>query len=350
MLQPDRGEWRVTLLNEEERKLLNDAGILPDKLVRDFYNWTDTGGWAATGAVMGMDGKARRWVYRYDRKPENPVFLWQDPSGAARQVFSAAIIRQTGLEGQALTGLNLGPMLGLEPGDALNGLEPGLEVTRELSAQIHRYGGWAMFVDALPLEGIKSVLAGGCDFCVDGFTPLLFELALRTENAEPLFALYKNLIKEEVPYSRLARGFTSGTFPEAGLLKSLDQELYESFTREAIGKAFKKQRQEFIKFSLGLPGLVFMDQNFKEEKTSFLLKSRLRKELALARVIKVESPESHILVVFSQLPDRELWVTAFNFAKNRTTALLKLPVQAGGAIDMESGKEISEWQKVQSCA
>ncbi len=49
-----------------------------------------------------------------------------------RNVFSAAIIQQTGLRGQTLTGIRMEPLFGLEAGEEAS-LEPGLEALESLT-------------------------------------------------------------------------------------------------------------------------------------------------------------------------------------------------------------------------
>src|SRR6266540_272668 len=51
-------------------------------------NARDLSGWAASGAVVGVDGKVRRWVYLTYFKPNQPALNWLDPSCAGpRAVF-----------------------------------------------------------------------------------------------------------------------------------------------------------------------------------------------------------------------------------------------------------------------
>ena len=107
-------EWECLPLRPEAVAQLARRGLLPDALVRDSLPWATPGGWAATGEVRGADGQIRRWVYRYSGDALRPVLLWQDPSGQARRIFSAAIIRHTGLQQQTLTGLRLEALMGLD--------------------------------------------------------------------------------------------------------------------------------------------------------------------------------------------------------------------------------------------
>lgn len=219
-------EWECLPLRPEAVAQLAQRGLLPDTLVRDSLPWATPGGWAATGEVRGADGRIRRWVYRYSGDALRPVLLWQDPSGQARRIFSAAIIRHTGLQQQTLTGLRLEALMGLDVpagsaedaaaaqaahpggGDAARfaRLTPGLDALDEAAREVHRYGGWAMQDDVLPPSLTPVVLAGAVDFSRDSITPAAAAYALLSGDAAPLAALLRASQASGVDQSRLARG------------------------------------------------------------------------------------------------------------------------------------------------
>lgn len=211
-------EWECLPLRPEAVAQLARRGLLPDALVRDSLPWATPGGWAATGEVRGADGQIRRWVYRYSGDALRPVLLWQDPSGQARRIFSAAIIRHTGLQQQTLTGLRLEALMGLDvPAGAAEDaaaaqaarfarLTPGLDALDEAAREVHRYGGWAMQDDVLPPSLTPVVLAGAVDFSRDSITPAAAAYALLSGDAAPLAALLRASQASGVDQSRLARG------------------------------------------------------------------------------------------------------------------------------------------------
>lgn len=211
-------EWECLPLRPEAVAQLARRGLLPDALVRDSLPWATPGGWAATGEVRGADGQIRRWVYRYSGDALRPVLLWQDPSGQARRIFSAAIIRHTGLQQQTLTGLRLEALMGLDvPAGAAEDaaaaqaarfarLTPGLDALDEAAREVHRYGGWAMQDDVLPPSLMPVVLAGAVDFSRDSITPAAAAYALLSGDAAPLAALLRASQASGVDQSRLARG------------------------------------------------------------------------------------------------------------------------------------------------
>ena len=210
-------EWECLPLRPEAVAQLARRGLLPDALVRDSLPWATPGGWAATGEVRGADGQIRRWVYRYSGDALRPVLLWQDPSGQARRIFSAAIIRHTGLQQQTLTGLRLEALMGLDvPAGAAEDaaaaqaarfarLTPGLDALDEAAREVHRYGGWAM-QDDVPPSLTPVVLAGAVDFSRDSITPAAAAYALLSGDAAPLAALLRASQASGVDQSRLARG------------------------------------------------------------------------------------------------------------------------------------------------
>ena len=209
-------EWECLPLRPEAAAQLAVRGLLPEALARDSLPWATPGGWAATGEVRGADGQIRRWVYRYSGDPLRPTLLWQDPSGQARRIFSAAIIRHTGLQRQTLAGLRLEALMGL---DVLSGapegpsqdaaralLTPGLEALDDAAREVRRYGGWAMQDDVLPPSLTATVLAGAVDFTRDAATPAAAAYALLSGDAAPLAALLRAAQAAGVDQSRLARG------------------------------------------------------------------------------------------------------------------------------------------------
>lgn len=209
-------EWECLPLREECVRILRDRGILPRAIVRDGLPWAEPGGWAVTGEVRGADGVPRRWVYRYSGHPLRPVLLWQDPSGQSRRIVSASIIRHTGLQGQTLAGLRFEALLGLdvppptpEDGEKTR-LTPGPEALADATREIHRYGGWAMQADVLPLRLNAAVLAGGTDFTRDGVSAPGTWYALLSGDARPLASLVRNTATRGVDFRRLARGLEAG--------------------------------------------------------------------------------------------------------------------------------------------
>lgn len=224
------GEWDCLALRPDAVNALRARGLLPPTLLRDALTWAEPGGWAATGEVRGTDGRIRRWVYRYADNPQRPVLLWQDPSGQARRILSAAIIRHTGLQGQALAGLRLEALLGLDvpsTGTDSGGtstadrLAPGYGALAASAREVHRYGGWAVQADALPPSLLAPVLGMGLDFSRDSLTAPAAEFALLSGNAGPLARQLRRAQEAGLDQSRLARGLHGWQGVDWRLLRDL---------------------------------------------------------------------------------------------------------------------------------
>lgn len=235
------GEWDCLALRPEAVNALQARGLLPPTLLRQKLAWAEPGGWAATGEVRGTDGQIRRWVYRFADDPQRPVLLWQDPSGQARRIFSAAIIRHTGLQGQALAGLRLEALFGLDvpppatDGDAATSLSdrltPGYGALAAAAREVHRYGGWAVQADALPPSLLAPVLRMGADFSRDSLTAPAAEYALLSGDAAPLARLLRQAQENGLDQSRLARGLHGWQGVDWRLLRDLPDG--EKLVREA---------------------------------------------------------------------------------------------------------------------
>lgn len=176
------------------------------------------GGWAATSEIVGVDGVARRWVYRYAGTPRRPVLNWDDPSGAARRVLAAGLIRQVGLLHQPLVGLSVEALWGQDPApaDASGALtggspEPALSALRALSREVRRYGSWSLLRDRLPARLLPAVQAAGVDFAADTVLSPGLEYALLSGDTAPLQAAIDDSLAAGVDHARLWRQAVDGT-------------------------------------------------------------------------------------------------------------------------------------------
>ncbi|MBD5608030.1 MAG: hypothetical protein HDQ93_04175 [Desulfovibrio sp.] len=359
-----QGEWDASILGEKIVSELSEMGILPKSVSRDKYDWASSG-WAVTGNVSGIDGKPRRWLYRFEKTPKSPVILWQDPSGAARQIFSAAIIRQTGLDGQSLLGISAGAWMGLEPISGLGEegkdlFSPGIEAVNDLARQIAQYGGWALQIDPVPPTAILEVLAGACDFCVDELTPLALLDGMRAGDASSLALLYGAWIKNRLPFNRLAHGFNARDNIPAALLNhipesaskidsraTLEAVSLEETKREGMENLPEAFRELAIDWALSLPGLAFLELNSLDasrlEKGRLdLLRARGRHKLALAATERVSVPAGGTLTLFHRLPDGAGWLSILNLAKTPREVAIDLPKPARRALDAVENRSLDD--------
>lgn len=350
LLPETKNEWDCQSLPSRTVAELAANGVLPARLARDDLPWAQAGGWAVTGPVKGLDGQERRWLYRYSGHPGQAALFWQDPFGRAKKILAAGVIRQTGLQGQALIGLHMEALMGLEPGASQTSLEPGIEALNELASQAHRYGGWAMQADPLPPEFIIKILNGQCDFCRDDITEALAEYGLRSENARPLGSLYRKWLKQDIDFSRLSRGMHSGLNGRilAGLVP--DPAHVSDSTRR------NKATRTLISFRLGLPGLVFLTpeelgstdgilpdlRDNEAQRLKKLLVARKQRGLASGRLIKIYENEGSALGFLTRLPDGGYWLMAINFSTSPTKFSISAPEASTSASDAETGISLSE--------
>lgn len=273
-----RGEWDCRPLDPGAVARLAERGLLPRALLRDRLQWAAPSGWAATGEVRGVDGQLRRWVYRHGPDVRQPVLHWQDPTGRARRIFSAASIRQVGLEGQTLTGLRFEALLGLdvspEGGAGADAperaaLAPGLEALDEAAREIHRYGGWVLQADALPAALAPLILAGPVDFNRDAVTSRAAAQALLMGDAAPLAATLRAGLEAGTAQSRCARGPLGEGGVGPGAAGGAEGETPAALALRALGldarvpaspsekRALREACLFLLGWRIGLPGLAF---------------------------------------------------------------------------------------------
>lgn len=205
-------------LSPEATAELAGRAVIPPAFAQDVTPLPGrTGAWAATPEIVGVDGVARRWVYRYAGTPRRPVLNWDDPSGAARRVLAAGIIRQVGLLHQPLVGLSVEALWGQDPAptDASGRLtggspEPALSALRALAREVRRYGSWSLLRDRLPARLLPVVQAAGVDFAADTVLSPALEYALISGNAAPLKTAIDASLAAGVDHARLWRQSADG--------------------------------------------------------------------------------------------------------------------------------------------
>ena len=202
-LPPSSDEWKGVSLPASTVESLSSKGILPRAMVGDALGGS---GWAATAAIAGVDGQARRWVYRYDKDPSHAVLNWEDPSRAASRILSGSAVRQVGMLGQSLIGLQFDAFHGVEAGSggAGSSLGPSLAAAQSMSREVNRYGSWAWVQDrGLSVNDMRSFLSGGVNFVTDHAQSPAAEHALLTGDAALLRFMVDTLISAGIDGSRL---------------------------------------------------------------------------------------------------------------------------------------------------
>lgn len=240
-LLPEVKEHEQAALSPAQTAALAARGVMAPALVQDAPGFLPMPrGWAATGPVTGVDGVKRRWIYRWAEQPARPVLHWDDPSGAARRIMEAGLIRQAGLLHQVLAGLRAAAWMGLDAlsSDSVPGeeLEPGLSAVRTLARNAHRYGAALLLEDALPMEKLALLQRSGPDFCFDSVLFPALEQSLLEQNALPVKRSLRRSLRLGIDHRALWRGTADGLpRPSARTLLPLMPEGWERLLLPADG-------------------------------------------------------------------------------------------------------------------
>ena len=210
---PDK---EISMVPADLTELLAENGIIPKKMRQDGSPVTGTAsGWAVTGIRQGIDGVARRWIFRWHGKPGFPVLNWQDPSAAARRVMEASLIRQAGLRHQSLVGMRAGAWLGMTAGSdeiPLSGIEPAFSAIRDLSASARRYGAEFLLEDYIPAKFLPAIASGNAGFTRNSYACPALEISIMLQNAAPLRNMLQKALDANADLGRLWNA-SSDIFP-----------------------------------------------------------------------------------------------------------------------------------------
>jgi trehalose synthase len=144
--------------------------------------------WSATDAVVGADGKRRRWVYLHYFKEGQPTFNWLDPTFAAPRLVAGDAIHSLATLGERMLRLDANGFLGIEvgPGNGRAWSEghPLSVTTNQLIAGlVRKLGGFTFQELNLTLEDIRAMSQGGADLSYDFITRPAYQHALVTGDA-----------------------------------------------------------------------------------------------------------------------------------------------------------------------
>lgn len=211
LLPEVESQWMGKALNSKELAGLHEKGVLPMSLAQDSQVTGADRGWAVTGLINGIDGNSRRWAYRYYYSPDRPVLNWEDPSATAKRILSGSAVREVGMLGGALLGLNLEPFQGLEAGTPPSGYsgEPAIAAANSIGREVRRYGGWTWLRDELPLTHIADFASDGPDFIYDSALSPGVEHALLTGDATLLRYMIDELARLKIDFKHLVHSSAS---------------------------------------------------------------------------------------------------------------------------------------------
>jgi maltose alpha-D-glucosyltransferase/alpha-amylase len=165
--------------------------------------------WSATGVVVGVDGRERRWVYLHLFKAGQPTLNWLDPSFAAARLVSADILHSLKVLGARGVRLDANMFLGFGPreggGEGWLIEHPLSTVATELLAMtIRKQGGFSFQELNASLDKIASTLETGPELAYDFTTRPVYLYALATGDAGPLRLMLRRLVESGVQPGRMA--------------------------------------------------------------------------------------------------------------------------------------------------
>ncbi|MBN2579770.1 MAG: hypothetical protein JXB10_12345 [Pirellulales bacterium] len=194
--------WDSAPVSRETVEVLRRKGYLPGSIdsADAVKEARQLSGWDATGKVLGVDGKVRRWVYLHYFKPGQPTLNWLDPTFAAYRVVAADSVKTIHHLGARVVRLDAVPFLGIEPREDSQqawGYQHPLApmATNSIAFLIRKFGGWSFQELNLPYEQLKAYSAQGPDLSYDFFTRTESLHALLSGDASLLRLAYREMLK-----------------------------------------------------------------------------------------------------------------------------------------------------------
>jgi trehalose synthase len=215
--------------------------------------------WSATDAVVGADGKKRRWVYLHYFKAGQPTFNWLDPSFAAQRLVIGDAIDALGVLGERMLRLDANGFLGIERGEhgdrAWSEGHP-LSVTSNqlIAGMVRKLGGFTFQELNLTLDDLLAMQKGGADLSYDFVTRPAYEHALVTGDAEFLRLM-------------LAQERKFGIDP-AGLIHALQN--HDELTLELVHFWTKHKDDAFTYHGKEIKGTALRDEVRKDMRSKLL--------------------------------------------------------------------------------
>lgn len=210
LLPPVDGPWHTALLSNETAEGLMEHGYIPGRIhpADADPQVRSASGWSATGEVLGVDGRLRRWVFLHFFKPGQPALNWIDPSCAAQRAIAGDVVRTIDDLGAKVVRLDAVPFLGIERVEgtslAFHYQHPlSILGTNYLAFLTRSLGGWSFQELNVPLETLKEYMEQGPDLSYDFFTRSEGLHALLMRDAAILRQAYSFLLEADVQPVRL---------------------------------------------------------------------------------------------------------------------------------------------------
>ena len=144
--------------------------------------------WSATGPVLGVDGRIRRWVYLHYFKQGQPSINWLDPTFAGMRLVMGDALHSLGDLRTSALRLDANGFLGVEKsveGPAWSEGHPLSEAANHLIASmVRKVGGFSFQELNLAMEDIRDTGRVGADLSYDFINRPAYHHALATGDTE----------------------------------------------------------------------------------------------------------------------------------------------------------------------
>lgn len=191
-LLPDVPEERDAVnLDVHTELALADRGYIIGQLQRVifFSPGVKETNWSATGPILGVDGRTRRWVYLHYFKQGQPSINWLDPTFAGMRLVIGDALHSLGDLGSSALRLDANGFLGVEKsGDGQPGWSEGHPLSEAanhlIASMVRKVGGFSFQELNLGIEDIKDTGRVGADLSYDFINRPAYQHALATADTE----------------------------------------------------------------------------------------------------------------------------------------------------------------------
>ena len=190
-LLPDVPEGRDAVnLDADSEQSLAENGYIIGRLQRVIFYapGVKETNWSATGPVLGVDGRTRRWVYLHYFKQGQPSINWLDPTFAGMRLVMGDALHSLGDLGTSALRLDANGFLGVEKsveGPAWSEGHPLSEAANHLIASmVRKVGGFSFQELNLAMEDIRDTGRVGADLSYDFINRPAYQHALATGDTE----------------------------------------------------------------------------------------------------------------------------------------------------------------------
>lgn len=214
-LADKQNTFSPAILSPSQLQQIKETGLIPHAFYRDYFQDFPESSFAASNEIIGYDGVARRWLYRYANTPYTVVLNFYDPSFQTQRILAGSIIEETGILKQGLVSLSIQDIWGQESVrdladtkniSALTSPQPALHTLENINRSVHGYGAWTFCRDAFHPDLIKTIQDAQTDFAADTLIMPALEEAFAQENNAPLLKAFQFLQEQKIEEQSLWHG------------------------------------------------------------------------------------------------------------------------------------------------